>query len=241
MDVFQPGFGRIYAEDPRDDKYLARPLLAVEPPTRKTVYYAMFSKPLNQGLTGTCVGHAGKHFMLTAPTIQTKPAVEPTAITLYKEACTRDEWTFNDSGDLQFGTSIRGMMKALQDRGLIGSYVWGRTVDDVIDWICSGKGPVILGTDWYRSMMQTTDEGIMQVDFSSGRAGGHGYLVSGWDNKKGLLTGPNSWGDTFGRKLKSGKRDGRFRLDPTKADRLISEGGEAGMAVELRLNRNIGG
>ena len=63
------GFGRRYAPDDRDRSYLMRRMLAapsaVALPTRKT--WGIAKTALDQGETGTCVGHAWRNFLRCAP------------------------------------------------------------------------------------------------------------------------------------------------------------------------------
>ena len=64
-----PGFGRRYAPDDRDRNFLMRRMLAdarsLTLPPRKT--WSISSTALNQGNTGTCVGHAWRNFLRCAP------------------------------------------------------------------------------------------------------------------------------------------------------------------------------
>lgn len=140
-----PQLGRLHQPDARN--WPASLLVTPDTPI-KTKMHSMFYKELDQGATGTCVGHAGKHFMLLAPVIQTKPNWHPTAIDLYLAAAGRDIWSQNDNGDLKFGTSVLALMKALQDMGLITNYLWANGVTQLARWI-SEYGPAVIGVNWY--------------------------------------------------------------------------------------------
>jgi hypothetical protein len=67
--------------------------------------WAFFSKPLDQGNTGTCVGHGWKHRLMAAPMVR-KAGDKPSAFDIYDAAIKVDEWTDNDNDtDRQMGTS----------------------------------------------------------------------------------------------------------------------------------------
>jgi hypothetical protein len=81
-----PGFGRRYAAGPRDRNYLMRRLLpdarTLTLPTRKT--WGINKTALDQGDTGTCVGHAWRNFLRCAPIRTVSPA--PSAFDIYRSA-----------------------------------------------------------------------------------------------------------------------------------------------------------
>ncbi len=214
------GLGRVHAPDERDRTYLLKDLVPLARVERKTKRWAMFHKPLDQGDTGTCVGHGWQHWMLTAPIIAKKPHTEPTALTIYREACRLDPWSENDNGDLQFGTAVRAGAKALQVRGHIGTYGWAFTIDDVIDWLCS-RGPLVIGVNWYAGMFQKDKSGFIHP---TGRiSGGHCVELDAYNDTKGSVGGPNSWGTW-----------GRLKMTCETLERLLREDGEACTAVEQR-------
>lgn len=217
------GLGRLPAIDPRDQSFPMRLHLGALA-ERRTKYWPFFHPALDQGQTSSCVGHAWKGWMLAAPTIQTRPTAEPTAITLYREATHRDEWAGNED-DMDSGTSIRAGAKACQDRGLLGEYTWAWDVDTVADWL-SAKGPVVIGVAFYDSMFDLSIAGHMQIAPNARVVGGHAMLLLGWDQRRGRARGINSWGSW-------GQR-GRFWLDGETLMRLFRDDGEAATAVEVR-------
>lgn len=63
------------------------------------------------------------------------------------------------------------------------------------------SGPVMAGTVWHNSMFDPTSDGRIPVDTRSGVAGGHEYLIDGYEPR----TGPddrywmtNSWSTSWG-------------------------------------------
>ena len=87
-----PGFGRRFAPDDRDRNFLMRRMLAdarsLALPPRKT--WSIGSTALNQGNTGTCVGHAWRNFLRCAP-IRTERG-GPSAFDVYRSAVLKDPW-----------------------------------------------------------------------------------------------------------------------------------------------------
>lgn len=220
-----PAFGRLAVEDPRDRAYPLRALLA--PTTKPRRQWPMFHTPLDQGAESTCVGHAWKHFMLCAPVIQTKPAREPLATTIYDLATLSDEWDGNER-DRHFGTSVRAGAQVLRGMGLVGAFRWEWTVDGCAEWLKFG-GPLVLGTDWLTSMMVPDPDGTLRVDDGSRVLGGHAWVLHGWDARRGTFDVLNSWGVAWGVK-------GRADL-PAEGLRVLLEKrhGEACAATEQRL------
>jgi hypothetical protein len=229
-------FGRIPQYDPRNENFPFRAALTAPfvEPTDWPVW-AVFNKALNQGQTGTCVGHATKHWMLVAPTIQTKANKYPTAFDLYLEACKNDPWSENDNGDLQFGTSVLSMFQVLKDKGYVNSYVHTRSIDDVRLWLKT-KGPIVMGTDWLSSMMQTTNEGILKVDRNSPVVGGHAWILRYWSKKYDAPVMMNSWGNGFGKLLPDGSRNGHGVIDPDDLLWLINRNGDCVAGTEVKVN-----
>ena len=167
-----PGFGRRFAEDPRDRNYLMRRMLpdarTLALPTRKT--WGINKTALNQGNTGTCVGHAWRNFLRCAP-IRTVRG-DPSAFDIYRSSVLKDPWADNDDeanlpdGDsgLDVGTSVRAGAEAVTGFGLLKSYVWAFELQPAVEWVLT-EGPVVLGTNWYSSF-QRPDNGGHRPDLS---------------------------------------------------------------------------
>lgn len=223
------GFGRIEAHGVGDDKDDQFPLRAAIPRAvalPRTRYWSFFYKALDQGSTGTCVGHGGKDWMLAGPVTQTKPFTPPTAIDLYVECTKVDEWPQNDNGDLNFGTSVRALFKVLQARGLVAEYRWAQSLADVQEFV-SLVSPLVIGVNWYDGMMFTDKDGFIHP--TGGIAGGHCVIIIGVDNVKRRFRILNSWGPGWG-------QSGRAWVSFEDMERLIfAEGGEAAAGLETRL------
>jgi hypothetical protein len=219
-----PGLGRRPAPDSRDTAF---PLRAAVPKGLVGYKYWWDSGAwLNQGSTGTCVGHGWAHFVEDSP-LTPWGTIDPFAI--YKEACKLDEWSDNDDGDVDWGTSVRAGVKALVNRGLVGRYLWAFDVQTMIDAVLS-QGPIVVGTDWYNSMFVprwVAGRKTLVIDEASGVAGGHCYVVNGVSTPAEVFRVKNSWGRDWG-------AEGRASISFRDMGKLLDSGGEACMAVQLR-------
>lgn len=230
-----PSFGRRVSIDPRDQNFLMRRLLPdvrkLALPMRKT--WGIQRTALDQGNTGTCVGHAWRNFLRCAPTRTEKSG--PGAFEIYRAAIVRDPWPDNDAeaqlqdGDpgLISGTSVRAGAEAVLFVGRLQSYVWSFSLSSTVEWALT-QGPVVLGTNWYSSFMRPDADGILRITPGAKNVGGHAYLLRGVDTKRALARCSNSWGDGWG-------LSGEFLLPFSDLERLLHEEGEACSAVEQRL------
>jgi hypothetical protein len=230
-----PGFGRRFVPDDRDRNFLMRRMLPdvrrLALATRKT--WGIHRTALDQGDTGTCVGHAWRNFLRCAPVRTEKSG--PSAFDVYRASVLKDTWPSNDDesrlpdGDpgLDFGTSVRAGAQAVTDFGRLKSYVWAFDLQPAVEWVLT-EGPVVLGTNWYSSFMRPDDEGIVRISPTATVVGGHAYLLRGVDTRRALALCSNSWGDGWG-------RSGELLLPFRDLERLIHEDGEVCSAVEKSL------
>jgi hypothetical protein len=199
-------------------------------PTRKT--WRINSTALDQGETGTCVGHAWRNFLRCAPIRTVKK--EPSPFDIYRSAVLKDPWPDNDDEanlpdddpGMDVGTSVRAGAEALAEHGLLKSYVWAFELQPAVEWVLT-EGPVVLGTNWYSSFRPNA-EGIVQISPGASVAGGHAYLWRGVDTRRALARCSNSWGDKWG-------KSGEFLVPFRDLERLIHEDGEACTAVQQKL------
>jgi hypothetical protein len=216
-----PGLGRLFHPDPRDWPLRAVAAPAQEPVERRTKIWTMRYRWLDQGATGTCVGHGWKHELLCEPTRSTKRLGSPTPFDIYDAAISIDEWTEND-GDTarQFGTSVRAGAKVLQALGLLDHYAFVQSIHEAIDWLCSPRGgPLVTGFNWYETMFERNAAGFLTI--GGAIRGGHCTLAHGWDNRRGAVKCLTSWRDF-----------GPFWLAGEDFERLLREDGEACAPVD---------
>jgi hypothetical protein len=230
-----PGFGRRYVADPRDHNYLMRRMLpdaqTLTLPKRKT--WSINKAALNQGQTGTCVGHGWRNFLRCAP-IRTGEKKPPSPFDIYRSAVLKDPWPDNDDEaklpdrdpGMDSGTSVRAGAEALAEMDLLKSYVWSFSLQPAVEFVLT-QGPVVLGTNWYSSFNPDA-AGVVKISPTASVVGGHCYLWRGVDTSRALALCSNSWGDGWG-------TSGEFYIPFRDLERLIQEDGEVCSAVQQRL------
>jgi hypothetical protein len=237
----QHGLGRRYAEDARDEAYPMR--LRLDPLREQFfprgipegVRHYRPSSVLDQGRTGTCVGHAWASRLRGAPIMQGHPG----PFTLYRQFILVDEWAQNDreallpDEQLQFGTSVRAGAKVCQSLGYVSNYLWAESTEDVRAWHLANFGSVVLGVNWTSDMMRTDASGF--IHYTGRVEGGHAVVTTGWNDRlryNGRIVQAvrcqNSWGTGWG-------QQGRFWLLRDDLERLIADRGEACAPTEVRV------
>lgn len=231
-------FGRIAApQDARDLRFLMRAAIpqiqAVIGKPKPRVRPYKDGPLLDQGPTPQCVGYSTRGFLDAAP-MMTKPTDPPTATQIYKAAQERDEWP----GSNYDGTSVRGAMKALTDYALIKSYVWGQTVDDMVNWIIGGYGTCLVGSNWYAEMSEVDHAGFLREPAPAFTTpiGGHAWRVTWYDKTLKCFVMRNSWGKEFGWLLRDGTLSGYARVRPDFMARLLREDGEVSAPTQVKVS-----
>ena len=180
---------------------------------------------LDQGDFGTCVGNGFAHWAALTPTED--PGVdEKLARTIYYEATVEDGSPDDPdvAGGGQQGATVRSGAKAMQKRGRLAAYAFARNIEEMDDWL-DHHGPVVVGTEWTNSMFYPDRDGLVKVEGPS--AGGHCWVVvDRLDN--GTYKSLTSWGTSFG-------KDGYFYVRRDDLRRLLADGGEACLTLELPL------
>lgn len=221
--------GRIARKDKRDHNHLlVHHLGATALPTSKT--WSINSSHLDQGNTGTCVGHGWRNFLRCAP-VRTS-AVAPSAFDIYRTAVLLDPWKDNDveakypdfSSQLQSGTTVRAGAKAVTSLGKLDTYVWAFSLQPAIEWLLT-HGPVVVGVNWYDSMSYTDSKGVVSISPNAKLEGGHCFLLRGANQRTAQVLCTNSWGNAWGKK-------GDFLLSFKTLERLILEDGEVCTAIQ---------
>lgn len=123
-------------------------------------------------------------------------------------------WTGDDTGSSGLASA-----KSAQDMGIGGEYRWRFDgADGVIQEVMAGN-VVSVGTWWYWDMFTASAGsvgGVPVVKATGGQAGGHQYVIRGYDKRRDQIIGRCWWG---------GFRD--FRMDRTAFDTLLRDGGDA--------------
>lgn len=223
--------GRIYVEDKRDQDYLIEDALPDRVPRQLESSQGVGSRWRywwphgwwgNQGDTPECVAYSWLHLVDDGPTTWGPfdwgegPVESETAV--YNRAQDRDRWP----GDDYDGTSVRAGAKVLKELGYIKEYRWAWDAETVIQAILK-KGPVLLGSWWYKDMFYPDEDGMIRV--SGGRVGGHAYVVNGVNRNRGIVRIKNSWGREWG-------KNGFAYMTFGDLDKLIKDQGEACLPIE---------
>lgn len=142
---------------------------------------------------------------------------------------TGDEWYFknvawdkahgNDFGD-NSGATVTATMEVAKDAGVISRYEWMYTMKSMQQSILIA--PLVAGTNWYREMWNRDSEGIVQMkaDDRGTSAGGHLFILRGYDAKRDLWINPETWGD------------GDYLIPGELMHRLLRESGEVSIITE---------
>lgn len=172
---------------------------------------------LDQGQTGHCVGFGCAQFCNADPINDHFANSDGHA--LYYECKVID-----GDPNAENGSSVHSGIKALANRGRVGTYAWTTSIATIKTWVQT-KGPVVVGTDWMNGMFSPDASGFVKP--TGALAGGHCYLIVGWSHDD-VITFQNSWGSNFG-------LNGRFKMHAADFQTLVVSGFEACATVELPL------
>lgn len=219
------GHGRLPSLDPRNADFPAKLILgAAGPlpiPRRKTLDLRWQG---DQGDSSKCVGYTGEAFLKTSPKKWGVAKLDHNGC--YQGAQLYDEWP----GEGYDGSSILGLCKFLKDYHPakdVQSYYWAKTVNEIVRWIGSKHGTAVpVGTNWYESMYDISDSGVVSVEGYV--SSGHAYICIGYDLVKELLLFQNSWKLGW-----SPLRMCRFYISFRHFQRLLNEDGEAALVTKF--------
>lgn len=223
-----------------DPRSLDFPIMGiVKPVVPHNKAWGVPTVPLDQGQEGACVGFGWSHEALAAPVkvvfsavkalisfgIASKPAND-VARWVYHQAQKVDD----QPGENYEGTSVNAGAKVMRSLGLIKSWRWCFSVDDIIQALCT-TGPVVLGIPWLEGMYEAPN-GI--VSATGPVVGGHcilarAYAVAGDvfpdEPAIGLF---NSWGPSWG-------NDGQAWIRVSDLKKLLAQQGEAAVPLSRSL------
>lgn len=181
---------------------------------------------LNQGSTGSCVGHSAAHALNAGPLRQSlarknlELRTDADARNYYSMATVLDGFLGTFPPD-DSGSSTLAVSKALKKLGLITRYEAIFSAAGVLGTLTFG--PLIIGVPWYENFFFPDKHGLITI---KGRiAGGHavavvGYKVVGKKLENNLIKCRNSWGKQWGVK-------GDFFMTVKTLDKLLSLQGDA--------------
>jgi hypothetical protein len=153
---------------------------------------------LDQGQVGSCTANAALGLLMTKPFSTGRTWTEEDALVLYHEETVLDESEIPGVyPPTDTGSSGLYAMKALQNRGLITNYLHAFSLDAALTAL--SNGPIAVGSIWLQSMFTPDKSGFISVNRRSQVAGGHEYVVDGYDPIKNAVRMTNSWGTSWGK------------------------------------------
>jgi hypothetical protein len=215
-----PRLGRIPQPDERNRAFPIRALVGY--PTLQAKVWRLPER-LDQGQEGSCVGHGFAHELAAYP-VRVKGVTHQTAVGIYRRAQQLDDWPGEEPA--YSGTSVLAGAKAVQELGHLDEYRWALTAQDVAATL-SAFGPVVIGVDWHRGMMDTDARGY--VTPTGEVVGGHCVCLRGLvrEASRWVAVGRNSWGPSWG-------VGGDFKLAIDDLQTLMGRGGDACVPVVRR-------
>jgi hypothetical protein len=220
--------GRIEVVDERDKQFPVSTVLEgiTAPPDIKRRFWFDNGWWGNQGATSECVAYSWMAYLEDGPVLQDQlqedrrmPFYDTTEF--YNLCQQHDQWP----GENYDGTSVRAGAKILHHLGIINSYRWAFSVNDVIMCL-KFIGPVVVGTRWYWDMFTPSPAGL--VEPTGQPAGGHAYILNGYDAELDVFRIKNSWGKEWG-------KNGHAYIRTSDFGKLLRNGGEACIAFENKM------
>jgi hypothetical protein len=137
-----------------------------------------------------------------------------TALDVYRWASRNDPWPGAWEPD-DTGSSGLASARAAKALGLGGEYRWlFGGADEVVQAVMDGQ-VISVGSWWHWDMFNMDSNGVVKV--GGGYAGGHQYVIRGYDKSKDLVLCRNWWGPDF--------RD--FWMSRSDLDTLLRDDGDA--------------
>jgi hypothetical protein len=214
--------GRHVNHDSESRRYTYR----AAPRELTTVQHVRHVPVLDQGSLGSCTGNAGIGCLGTGRFYTTitgddvyHTLNEADAVALYSAATRVDPY---DGAYPPTDTGSDGLTiaKVLTSAGMIAGYEWAFGLDQTLQALMDR--PLITGTLWLDNMFNPTDEGLVRP--SGTVAGGHEYVVDGYDDLRGWVWFTNSWGADWGQL-------GRFAMEAEQYGNLLARDGDVTVFV----------
>lgn len=240
-----PRLDRVPFLDDASKSYTVRDYLTAHPRTAVQRRRSIIVGPtLDQGNIGGCTGFSISHAMGSSPVCDHK-VTDASAIQWYYDNQQNDAepgGEYPGATPHYSGSTVLASMKTLQQLNFIAEYRWigagsGSLMSD-LEQTLKYVGPVCFGTNWYNSMFTAQPNGLLEVDTTSGIAGGHAYCIHNWVHKKlagtakaaDYLIMQQSWGTGWGTQWR--QQGGFAYMLVESAEALLTEqGGEGAVPI----------
>lgn len=194
--------GRVQFFDPNNLNYLIKD----EPPARAVGFLRQIARAMGirdtrrwrqwmyfpQGDTPRCTAFGTATFLAADPVRPTQTWLRLLDVgQLYKDIQSQDR---KEGRVYAEGATTLAAMKVGQARGWWPEYRWSYSIDQLCATVHDSR-PVIVGTNYYESQFYRDQEGIARIRPGSPLAGGHYYVLNGYDPRRGLLRSPQTWDD----------------------------------------------
>jgi hypothetical protein len=208
--------GRIYVPDENDAVFPLMEIMDPQPP-RTTPW--QIGPVLNQGRTPECVAFTTRGWLNAEP-VSDPDQSHPDPATIYAGAQAND----GISGPHD-GSNDRGAMKYMQSIGMVDSYHWAQSLQEVIQYVTT-TGPLMCGTNWHQGQFTPDSNGFIAP--VGPIEGGHEYLMYWYAQEENAFWFLNSWGTTWGNVPGA---PGTFKMKAQDFGTLLNEGGDACAAL----------
>jgi hypothetical protein len=217
-DPSDPRLGRHVFHDSQSRKFDLAIAVGANPPT-EAIRWGRRGPVFDQGDLGCCTAAAALGLMMTEPFMYSdyQQIFTMDDVRAFYTAETRLDgirgvWPPTDTGSTGLAA-----MKVLKRRGTITGYA--HAFSPRVALAALVRGPIAVGTIWLSSMFEPIN-GRIYLDPASGVAGGHEYVVDGWDPRTKRVHMTNSWGTGWG-------KDGGATLEYADFAWLLGQRGDA--------------
>jgi hypothetical protein len=199
-----PRLGRIPNWDRHNLEYPIRKIIKPEAKLRSYTWGFANTVVLDQRTDGACVGFGYAHELMCRPRV-VNGVTDEYAKGAYWEIQKIDAWpggAYPNAEPFYEGTSVLDGARWMKVQRWYDEYRWALNVDDLAMAV-GHHGPAVIGVNWYTSMFEPDQRGLITIRADAEVAGGHCVLLRGVhiiDAAKGkyMFRIRNSWGTSWG-------------------------------------------
>jgi len=227
FDAQDPRLGRHVVHDSRSLRY--RFHSQQNPMMLASVRHQIHVPILDQGMVGSCTGHAGtavlgheKYWRAASAVLQPDAGYcHNYAVGLYSDATKLDPWP-GEYLPTDTGSDGLSIAKVLLARGLISGYQHATNLNATLNALA--EQPVMIGTSWLSGMFDPASDGRLHVTGTN--EGGHEYVLDELDVPRQRVWMRNSWNTSWG-------VQGRAWMSWADLSKLLADYGDVTVLVPL--------